>query len=129
MTSLKRTGKETNPCLQSFFKVKEIKHNEEYKTLEYMAWVSEEHRKFCQQKSGGKSIIFEKYIKIKYLEEIKMKDAEKTCQNCESSCGTEKLYCSKLTKEVEPEECCFQFSEKQQYSEAMEKLRRQFVTR
>lgn len=41
----------------------------------------------------------------------------------------EKLYCSKLTKEVEPEECCFQFSEKQQYSEAMEKLRRQFVTR
>ena len=71
MTSLKRTGKETNPCLQSFFKVKEIKHNEEYKTLEYMAWVSEEHRKFCQQKSGGKSIIFEKYIKTKYLEEIK----------------------------------------------------------
>lgn len=51
------------------------------------------------------------------------------CQNCQHSCGTERLYCTKLTRDVEPDECCFQYSEKALRCEAMEKLHRQFVTR
>lgn len=58
-----------------------------------------------------------------------MINIESCCKNCQHSCGNERLYCTKLTKDVEFYECCFHYSERERHSEAMEKLRGQFVTR
>lgn len=60
---------------------------------------------------------------------MEMINNENCCKNCQHSCGNEGLYCTKFTKDVEFYECCFHYSERERHSEAMEKLRRQFVTR
>lgn len=58
-----------------------------------------------------------------------MDEKERCCQNCIHAYGRKKPFCAMLSRDVEPEEICFQFSEKIQYCEAFEKLRKQFIRR
>ncbi len=58
-----------------------------------------------------------------------MENNDKCCKNCSCASVTNTLYCNKIKRNVEPYELCLDYTERKQYSEGLEKLYNQFITR